>query len=112
MAHRILIVDDDPSILRSAARRIERMGYDTLKAGSVEEAFKILDVQKIDTVLTDLEMPDKNGEDLAREAREWWPDVKIFLHSGRPELADKSLFDAIIDKGNFKQLKEAIGGAS
>jgi DNA-binding NtrC family response regulator len=51
---RILIVDDDPDILKSATMMLSRCGYDTLVAPGVAEAWSLLVDNDVDVVLLDL----------------------------------------------------------
>jgi DNA-binding NtrC family response regulator len=63
MAHRVLIVDDDPTQRRILEEVIKRLGYDTKTAGSGEQALSILqgDGPAISLILLDLVMPGVDG---------------------------------------------------
>jgi two-component system response regulator AtoC len=65
----ILIVDDEAKIRRTIEICCEKMGHDSLKAESGEEALKILSRKKVDLVLADLKMPGMSGIDLLVEMR-------------------------------------------
>lgn len=61
MNQRILIVDDDASVRRSLESILGTYGYDTLSAGSAEEALRIVDETAPDCVLLDVRMPGMDG---------------------------------------------------
>jgi two-component system response regulator HydG len=61
----ILIVDDNYDMLELLSRNLKAMNYHTYKASSVNEAFNVLKYSKIDLLITDLQMPGKNGLETA-----------------------------------------------
>lgn len=63
---RILIVDDEAAITRSFASLLEGEGYRTDAAGSIQEAAELLQRQRFDLVLLDLNFPGESGLDLLR----------------------------------------------
>ena len=65
----ILIVDDRPDVLKSLSDVTRRLGHSCDAAASAAEAHKLLASTRFDTVLIDLEMPDKDGLALATEIR-------------------------------------------
>lgn len=67
---KVLIVDDDPAILKLIARHLVRGGYDAVPASSASEAMEIIHVDNPSIVLTDWMMPEMNGLELCRTIRE------------------------------------------
>ncbi len=68
MAFRVLIVDDSP-VMRAFIRRIILMSgleADFLEAGDGREALDLLQKEWVDVVLTDINMPGMDGEELVR----------------------------------------------
>ncbi len=69
MAYSVLIVDDSP-VMRSFIRRILSLsGFEVgecVEAGNGEEALAKLDAHHVDIILTDINMPGMNGEELMR----------------------------------------------
>jgi len=65
----ILIVDDRPDVLKSLSDVTRRLGHSCNAASSAAEAHSLLARTRFDTVLIDLEMPDKDGLALATEIR-------------------------------------------
>lgn len=64
MGEKILIIDDDHSLLRLSQMILKRKGYEAVIAISSMEAKKILkDEQNIDLIVLDLMMPDEDGND-------------------------------------------------
>lgn len=84
----ILIVEDDVSIQALLGSLLRREGFVTFKAGTTAEAKKLLASNPVDLVLLDMELPDGNGMDLAREIHTD-PGVAIIFLTQRSEPADK-----------------------
>jgi len=72
---RALVVDDTHSVRRAIATLLEDQGYDVSVARDGIEAVKAMEAARPDVLLTDLEMPNMNGLELAAHVR------------SRPELA-------------------------
>jgi DNA-binding NtrC family response regulator len=70
VAARILIVDDDPSVLQAVRGVIEQMGHETQEASDGAQAIAALQSQTFDLVVTDLRMPNQDGFAVVRRARE------------------------------------------
>jgi two-component system, sensor histidine kinase and response regulator len=70
MAKRILVVDDEPNIIKMVASRLNANGYDVLSAGGGEEGLKKCKKFKPDAVILDIMMPDKDGASVAEELKE------------------------------------------
>ncbi|HEY6191345.1 MAG TPA: response regulator [Bacteroidota bacterium] len=61
MAHRILVVDDNPTNLKLACDILEMDGYDVSRAADAEEAREALRTNRIDLILMDIELPGTDG---------------------------------------------------
>jgi two-component system, chemotaxis family, chemotaxis protein CheY len=69
MAFSVLIVDDSPAMRAFIRRVIDMSGFDVgncIEAGDGEEAMTVLSQNWVDVVLTDINMPRMNGEELVR----------------------------------------------
>lgn len=79
----VLIVEDEPLILRLAADLISEAGYANVSAKNADEAIAILEQRDdIRVVFTDVNMPGSmDGLKLARAVRGRWPPVKIVITS-------------------------------
>lgn len=69
MAHKILIVDDSASMRQLVAFTLKDAGYEVAEAADGAEAQKQCETQKMDMVITDLNMPNVNGIELIRGLR-------------------------------------------
>jgi two-component system KDP operon response regulator KdpE len=68
---RVLLVDDEQSILRTLRVILREAGFEVLPAGSGEEALDCAAVQPPDVAIIDLLLPDMDGVELCRRLREW-----------------------------------------
>jgi two-component system KDP operon response regulator KdpE len=64
LAHKVLIVDDEPQIRRLLRNVLERVGYDVTQAADAREAMRVLGIDKPDAILLDLGLPDRDGLEL------------------------------------------------
>jgi DNA-binding NtrC family response regulator len=79
---RVLVVDDEPDILANWTRVLERDGYVCLTAGDGERALQLLETERPDVILTDLQMPGADGMTVLRRALELDPDVVVIVITG------------------------------
>jgi two-component system KDP operon response regulator KdpE len=84
----VLVVDDEAAILRFLKPALEANGYEIASAGSVAEATKRIAAESPDIVLLDLGLPDGDGKDVIKRAREW-SDVPIIVLSARERETEK-----------------------
>jgi two-component system, OmpR family, KDP operon response regulator KdpE len=68
---RILVVDDEPQILRALQTSLRGAGYEVDTASTGAEALTAAAVQPPDAVILDLVLPDVRGTDVCRELRTW-----------------------------------------
>ncbi len=80
----ILVVDDEPSLVRVATAFLQRLGYRTTGVKSAAEALYILRRHRghFDLVITDLTMPIMNGMRLAKDLHALRPSLPVILVSG------------------------------
>jgi len=83
-AARILLVDDQATIVRILDRLFRKAGYEVITAGSVSDGTKaILGAREpFDLLLSDLRLPDGHGTAVAKAARERWADLPVLFMSG------------------------------
>jgi two-component system, OmpR family, KDP operon response regulator KdpE len=67
----VLVVDDEPQILRALQTNLRGAGYDVVTATSAQEAVSAAAMRPPDAVILDLVLPDESGIDVARELRTW-----------------------------------------
>lgn len=65
-AKRILIVDDEPDIVRTTGLALESEGYGIITAGTGKDALDTIRDEEIDLIILDIMLPDVNGDVLAR----------------------------------------------
>lgn len=85
---RILVVDDEPAILRFLRPTLEANDYEVTTAGTAAEAMKRIAGERPDVVVLDLGLPDGDGKDVIKRVREW-SDVPIVVLSAREREAEK-----------------------
>lgn len=81
---KILIVDDEPNVLKALARLLK--GYDTVTAESAEEALSIAEQQMFDLVISDYRMPGINGIDFLILFKRLQPDAVRVVLTGFADL--------------------------
>jgi len=81
MPKKILIVDDEPSIIVPVQFLMEQNGYDVMVAFSGEEAMEIIAEKKVDLILLDIMLPVIDGFEVCQRVREnpQWNNIKIIL---------------------------------
>ena len=85
---RVLVVDDEPAILRFLRPALEANDYEVISAGTVAEAMKRIAGERPDVVVLDLGLPDGDGKDVIKSVRAW-SDVPIVVLSAREREAEK-----------------------
>ena len=85
---RALVIDDEAAILRFLKPALEANNYDMTSAGTVAEGLKRIAAEAPDIVLLDLGLPDGDGKDVIRRAREW-SDLPIIVLSARERETEK-----------------------
>ncbi len=84
----ILIVDDDPAILRLLSTNLKARNYEVITATNGEESLEAVQKDFIDLIILDLMMPKIDGVEVCRRIREW-SDVPIIILSARGDENDK-----------------------
>ena len=81
MPKKILIVDDEPSIIVPVQFLMEQNGHDVMVAFSGEEAMEIIAEKKVDLILLDIMLPVIDGFEVCQRVREnpRWNKIKIIL---------------------------------
>jgi DNA-binding NtrC family response regulator len=79
MSATVLIVDDEENIRRVLSMALQKEGYHTIAASGGHQALKLLDEARCDVMLSDMVMPDMNGLELLRRAREKQPELLVVM---------------------------------
>ena len=80
----VLVVEDEPGVRGFVVSTLERAGYHVLVAGSAAEAVALTEglAERIDVLVTDLIMPETNGQVLAERLLARRPSMRVVLMSG------------------------------
>lgn len=111
---RILVVEDETSLLKMICDYLDAVGYDTAGARDGTEALMLFHRESFDLVVTDLMMPGRSGWELAGAIRQS-SDVPIIMLTARDQEEDLlSGFDAgaddyMVKPFSFKELEARIG---
>lgn len=79
---RILLVDDEPSVLEMLKNMLESDDYEILEANNGVRARAICETSRVHLIITDIVMPEKNGIDLILEIKKEFPEITIIAISG------------------------------
>ena len=101
----VLIVDDEPLLLRGLARVLVAGGYDVVALDDAEKALEKLRTTSFDAIVSDISMPRMNGLQFLRLAREHDLEVPVLLVTGMP--AVETAIEAI-QYGAFKYLTKPV----
>ena len=102
----ILCVDDNEQALSVRKFMLETRGYRVLAALNGHEALEIFQAGNIDLVLSDLVMPQMDGNELVRRMKEISPEIPMVLFSGSVKAYERaSRADAFLPKGACSPLE-------
>jgi two-component system KDP operon response regulator KdpE len=88
MGSRVLVVDDDPQILRAVRTSLQARGYEVRTAGNGETALDDLAGTAADLVILDLSLPGIDGQEVIRRLRDF-SDVPVLVLSVRESQDEK-----------------------
>ncbi|NMP29497.1 two-component system response regulator GlrR [Rahnella sp. SAP-1] len=84
----LLLVDDDPSLLKLLGMRLVSEGFQVTTAASGEEALKLLRRERIDLVLSDLRMDEMDGMALFAEIQKFQPGMPVIILTAHGSIPD------------------------
>ena len=94
---RVLVVDDEPQILRAMRTSLRAAGYYVASAGTAADALAAAALQPPEAVILDLILPDGNGTEVCRELRKWSTSPVIVLSAVGEERDKVEALDAGAD---------------
>jgi two-component system KDP operon response regulator KdpE len=94
---RVLVVDDEPQILRALQTNLRGAGYDVETAATAEQALAAAALHEPEAVILDLVLPDGSGTDVCRELRTWSAVPVIVLSAVGEETEKVAALDAGAD---------------
>lgn len=97
----ILLVEDEPAILKITTIILSKQGYTVLAANSPSEAIRLANdyTNEINLLMTDVVMPEMNGRDLAIKLQTLYPQLKCLYMSGYT--ADVIAHHGVLDEGLY-----------
>ncbi len=109
---KILVVDDEPNILELYSKELEEDGYEVQTVSSGEEALKVAQKEKIDLVILDIKMGEKDGLSILSQLKQVKKGLPVILNSAysiyksnfQSWLADSYL----VKSSNLSELKNRI----
>lgn len=89
---RVLVVDDEPMLVRSLQRFLRREGFEVVTAEHGLAALAVLEQAPVDVVLSDVRMPEMDGPTLLDRIRaRWVPPPPVILLTGYADASDGEL---------------------
>jgi DNA-binding response OmpR family regulator len=115
---RILVIDDDPDLLKVMEHVLQSAGHEVGLATDGREGVEQYVAKPADLVITDLYMPGQEGLETIRELRDRFPEVAILAMSGRTaagtmlEVAQKlGAVDTLLKPFGADELLASVGRA-
>ncbi|MEC8483139.1 MAG: response regulator, partial [Pseudomonadota bacterium] len=112
---KILLVDDEPSFLRSMSLTLERYGLNNIiTCSEPHQVQQIMSEHSIGLVLLDLTMPVISGQELLAWFKEEYPAVSVIIFSGLNQVdaavncVKQGAFDYIVKTADQEQILESI----
>ncbi|HBQ0620885.1 sensory histidine kinase YfhA [Klebsiella pneumoniae] len=85
---RLLLVDDDPGLLKLLGMRLVSEGYSVVTAESGPEALRVLGREKVDLVISDLRMDEMDGLQLFSEIQKGYPGMPVIILTAHGSIPD------------------------
>ena len=101
----VLVVDDEPRIRDSIEMLLSSLGFKTDSASNGLDALKNLSLQEYTFLLTDMNMPDMDGMELMKRAKEDFPGVSIIAMTG---YSDEYNYVDVINAGASDFIKKHL----
>lgn len=101
----IVVVDDEPVVLRAFARHLERTPFKIVACLTPHEAIDQVALGHVSVVVSDISMGGMSGIDLLRTVREHDPDLPVILVTGQPEIATAT---KALEYGAFRYLIKPV----
>ena len=103
---RVLVIDDNPDMIRTMQALLESEGFDVAVAADGEEALRLQRELPAAVVITDIYMPGKEGLETIYELRKHFPQTKVIVMSGGSRAAGVDYIQVARELGAVKALKK------
>jgi Response regulators consisting of a CheY-like receiver domain and a winged-helix DNA-binding domain len=91
MAKKLLVVDDEPSIVTLLSFNLKKAGYEIMTAGKGTEVLPIVKERHPDLIILDLMLPEMDGMDVCKQLRQEFIYIPIIMLTARDDELDKVL---------------------
>jgi EAL domain-containing protein (putative c-di-GMP-specific phosphodiesterase class I) len=102
---RLLVIDDEPSVVRGYCRILERNGARVEVACNGREAVDLAKASSFDVILSDISMPEMSGIEFLRALRQHDLDVPVILATGSPSVETAA---CAVELGAFRYLSKPV----
>lgn len=112
---RVLVVDDESDVRVLLRLHIDRPGMSVVgEAATGEDAIRVVEEQRPDVVVLDLNMPVLDGVEALKVIKERWPSTNVVVHTAFGEMFKPQLdgieYEAFVEKsGSFEEVTREIG---
>lgn len=112
--HRILVIDDEPTLRISMARGLSRLeGSEVDEAGNLKEALSVLDSRPPDVIVSDIDLPDRSGIEILGELGRRGLSVPVifvsaYLKAFRSQIPRHGNFEALEKPVTLEHLRERV----
>ena len=79
---RLLVIDDDNLVRAALTDMLQTAGFEVVTASNGRFGLELLNTTPVDAIITDILMPEQEGLETVREARQRFPDIRILAISG------------------------------
>ncbi|MFO7972999.1 MAG: response regulator, partial [Candidatus Hydrogenedentota bacterium] len=116
-AKRVLILDDEPGILEVLSQHLSEAGYDCTTTTSPGKTLDLLRTEQFALLLTDLRMPEMDGLEVVRRARNIVPDLSIIVVTALAEVTQAiecmrlGAEDYVLKPFNLQDISRSVGRA-
>ena len=114
---KILIVDDEKLVRWALTQKCTEFGYQSIEAGTAEEAMRLLESQSPDAILLDIHLPDGSGIEILEKLKESGEPSSVIMITADPQLDDVKAalrlgaYDFISKPINFEELAVTLQNA-
>ncbi len=117
---RILVIDDDPNILRNVREILEEEGHEVREAMAGQAAMELLAGASVDLIVSDINMPEMDGIELLIRVHDEYPGTRLVAMSGGGYITKEELLRnasmlgavAILEKPfTVEQIVDIVNGA-
>ena len=102
--HAILMIDDEPHVLKAFQRVLRREPYTLMTAESGEAGLNLLEAREVSLVISDYNMPHMNGLELLKTVKNIYPHILTIMLTGQAEM--EIAIQAINEAGVYKFIQK------